>query len=250
MNPYYTYPICVPYGNLNYDVSLGGSHDCDLAAPPNCPVTLLRSGTITDISTPTWGKQVCLKLDQPVNGVAYMAYLHLSAVSPSIHLNDHVEQGTLIGWVGGANSASQYEGTSNPTGMNFLNTPLMSSRVQVGIALMRGPVYGEGGGWDPIDSSLDPMPLIVAAAAAWKSNPWATPFQEQNWKDMWGTAYPQTTGIALWHADEYRDGRFHGPPTDAEALAFTDRGQSVIRQKFAGGFVLDQGGSKTWYPYQ
>lgn len=163
---WYEYPIVVPFGNPNYDSQLGGSHDMDVAPPPNCPVTALLPGTVCDLSAPSWGKQVGLQLDTPYNGVPYMAYLHLSAINPQLVIGGHVDTGDLIGWVGGATQASQYAGTANPTGQNFLNAPIMSSQIQVGIALMRGPVYGDGSGWvsfPPIDMSLDPTQIILDA---------------------------------------------------------------------------------------
>ena len=162
---WYQYPIGVPFGNSNYDVNLGGSHDLTVLAPPNMPVTSIISGTISDISAPSWGKQVGIKLDTPINGIPYFHYLHLSATNPKLALGGRINAGDLIGWVGGANTASQYQGTTNPTGSNFLDDPSMSSQVQVGIALMNGPAYG-GPGWQnfpPIDMNLDPTPTLQAA---------------------------------------------------------------------------------------
>lgn len=162
---WYDYPISVPFGNPNYDVQYGGSHDIDVAPPPNFPVTSIVSGVVSDISAPLWGKQVGIKLDIPYNGVEWFHYLHLSAVNPALQLGGYVKYGDLIGWVGGGNTQAQYAGTSNPTGSNFTNPYNQSSQIQVGIALMRGPAYG-GPGWQtfpPIDASLDPTPILLAA---------------------------------------------------------------------------------------
>lgn len=137
----------------------------DVKPPPNWPVFALLPGTISDISAPSWGKQVCLKLDTPYNGIPYMGYLHLSATNPALSVGQHIDGGTLVGWTGGGNSEADYLGTSNPTGSNFVNTTGMSSQTQAGIALHRGPAYG-GVGWEqfpPIDTALDPTPLIQQA---------------------------------------------------------------------------------------
>lgn len=163
--PWYMYPVSVPFGDPGFDSGLGGAHDMDVTPPPNYPVTALLPGKVSSISTPPWGKQVGIQLDTPVNGVPYMGYLHLSATNPALSLGTHVHIGDLIGWVGGANDESQYAGTSNPTGENFLNPPFHSSQVQVGVALMRGPEYGTAG-WEnfpPVDWALDPTPILEAA---------------------------------------------------------------------------------------
>lgn len=162
---WFQYPVGVPPLNTNYDVGLGGSHDETVLCPPNMPVTSIVSGTVSDLSAPSWGKQVGIKLDNPVNGKPYFAHLHLSALNPSLSIGQHVNKGNLLGWAGGANEESQYLGTSNPTGQNFLNSPDMSSRVQVGIALMDGPSYG-GSGWEnfpPLDINLDPSNVLLQA---------------------------------------------------------------------------------------
>jgi len=163
---WYDYPVVVPFGNTNYDSVLGGSHDLDVKPPPNHPITALLSGTVCDISAPSWGKQVGIKLDVAYNAIEYCAHLHLSAINPALSIGKHVQVGDVIGWCGGATSQSQYAGTFNPTGQNFLNDASMSSQVQAGFALMRGPVYGSGAGWitfPPIDFSLDPTAIILAA---------------------------------------------------------------------------------------
>ncbi len=204
---WFEYPVCVPFGNPNYDVALGGSHDMDVQCPPNTPITNIVNGTICDISSPSWGMQVGIQFDTPVNGNPYMAYLHLSAVNPSLSVGSHVGWGDLIGWSGGCTSASQYDGTSNPTGSNFLDDPSMSSQPQCGIAMMEGPVYGSGAGWvvwptNPnVDHSNDmrnPTILIQNALDAIQSSsptpqppvpPSPSPvnkFQQQQYEIRWG----------------------------------------------------------------
>ncbi len=172
--PWYDYDIVVPFGNKNYDAAIGGAHDLDIGAPPNYPVTALVSGVVSDISAPDWGKQVGIRLDTPINGVPWLHYLHLSAVNPSLAVGQRVSVGQVIGWVGGGNSQAQYSGTSNPTGQNFINSSNSSSRIQVGVALMNGPIYG-GYGWetwaenppiDHFDSPLNPTGLILASRTA------------------------------------------------------------------------------------
>src|SRR2546421_12331940 len=73
----------VPFGNTGFDVHYGGSHDLDVPAPANYPVTALLPGKIVDLSSPIWGKQVGIELDRDYKpDVKYMAYLHLSAINP------------------------------------------------------------------------------------------------------------------------------------------------------------------------
>jgi hypothetical protein len=163
---WYQYPICVPFGNPQFDSGVGGSHDLDVGPPPNMEVHSIVSGVVSDLSAPSWGKQVGILLDTPVNGIRWFHYLHLSAINPKLTANgQRVNVGDLIGWVGGANTASQYLNTTNPTGQNFINDPNQSSRVQLGIALMDGPAYG-GPGWvnfPPIDYGLDPTSVLKNA---------------------------------------------------------------------------------------
>jgi Peptidase family M23 len=197
--PWFMYPITVPFGNPNYDSGYGGSHDLDIGAPPNYPVTALLPGTLVSITEPPppWGKQVGIQLDTPYNGIPFMAYLHLSAVNPALAAGQPVSKGDLIGWVGGANDESQYAGTSNPTGDNFPNDLNESSQVQVGVALMRGPEYGitefykwQPKGTRPVEWELDPTQIILDAIKGEDdmlqiSNPFAaanfTQIAEERW---------------------------------------------------------------------
>lgn len=207
---WHDYPICVPFGNPNYDAHLGGSHDMDVATPPNTPITALVDGVITDISAPTWGKQVCLQIEG--FAASFMAYLHLAAVHPALRLGDRVKKGVIIGWSGGCTLPSQYSGTSNPTGQNFLNSPEMSSRPQVGIALMYGPVYGQGVGWTvfpPIDEKLNPMPLLQKVSAIVQVD-----YQASALRTMWDAilpGIPTGTGIYKSWYGKAQQGVFFGP---------------------------------------
>jgi hypothetical protein len=169
------FPLVVPFGDPAYDSGLGGAHDLDVKPPPNYPVRAVKSGVVSDVSSPPWGKQVGVLLDTPINGVPNMAYLHLSAVRADLKVGMRVAAGDLLGWVGGATTTAQYLGTTNPTGANFLNTPDMSSQAQVGLALMRGDAYG-GAGWEkfpPVDWALDPTPTLDQARKEFwlQSNP-------------------------------------------------------------------------------
>ena len=155
---WYDYPTCVPYGDRNYDVQLGGSHDMDVQTPLGTRLTFLLPGTITDVEYPSWGGQVCLKLDTPWNGVEYMAYLHIGYIEASLKVGMHVNYGDTLGLSGGGNSPATVDGVSL-----FVNPPFMSSQPQTGIALMRGPVYGSGDGWNAISTDLDPGPIIDLA---------------------------------------------------------------------------------------
>lgn len=173
--PWYMFEICVPFGDPRFDVEFGGAHDLDIAAPPNHPVTALLPGTIATISRPqpSWGEQIGVELDLPFNGIPFMAYLHLSAANPDLAVGQHIEKGQLIGWVGGGNTEADYGGTHNPTGRNFTNDPFQSSRIQVGVALMRGNQFGitqfhkwVPKGTTPKETELDPTQIILDARRA------------------------------------------------------------------------------------
>jgi hypothetical protein len=161
---WYDYPICVPFGDPNYDSGYGGAHDMDVQTPPNTPITALLPGTVRAIRRPSWGISIGIELDQRYNGVPYMGYLHLAAVN--VVEGQHVNKGDLIAWSGGCNTRAQYGNTTNPKGEYFTNDSSQSSQPQTGIALMYGPVYGEGAGWftiPPVKWELDPTPLILDA---------------------------------------------------------------------------------------
>lgn len=250
--PWYSYPIGVPFGNPNYDVNVGGSHDMTLLCPPNYPVTSIVSGSVSDISAPTWGKQVGVKLDVPYNGIEWFHYLHLSATNPALKVGSRINRGDLIGWVGGANSQAQYAGTSNPTGQNFLNTPEMSSQVQVGIALMRGPAYG-GTGWQtfpPIDKTLDPTPILNAAKGGYPvfSNELCVALWNSYFLSIGKPPPPRDTGIfnswrALWIS-----GRFKGCCLGGEYPVTLPNGHTGVAQNYAGGTCIwdKVTGTPTW----
>jgi hypothetical protein len=161
MTTWYQAPISVPFGNPNYDRGMGGSHDMDLAVPLDTPITALRSGTVVDISSPPWGKQVGIQLDEPIGAVPYYSFLHLDAVNPALSRGTRLNVGDLVGWSGGENVDP---GGRSPAGTpHFLNPPYQSSQPQIGIALQYGPVYGSGKGWaNPIQNypELNPAPLL------------------------------------------------------------------------------------------
>ncbi len=246
-DPWFMYPITVPFGNPNYDSKLGGSHDMDIGAPPNHPVTALLPGTVVSITEPPpdWGKQVGIQLDTPYNGVPYFGFLHLSAVNPALAVGQHVAAGDLIGWVGGANDESQYAGTSNLTGQNYCNPSFHSSQVQVGFALMRGPEYGREG-WEnfpPVDWALDPTPIILAARQGMNPPPpgrtnWMSTGQQQQAEDSWAAntvGAPAGTGIYAEWAHFYMNGLNFGPPLTKEYPTVDVSGNKRHLQWFAGG---------------
>lgn len=258
MIPWFMYPITVPFGNPNYDIALGGSHDLDVGTPPNTPVTALLSGIVSNISAPSWGKQVCLALDLPFNNIPYMAYLHLAAVNPLLEVGSHIGVGEVIGWSGGCTAAAQYAGTSNLTGANFLNLPSQSSQPQTGIALMWGPEYGLGAGWKtfpPIDMTLDPTTIILKARAKYMQSQVSA--MEQQMLDIWNMfmegigekPVPYTTGIAAsW--------KFHyihlnaGSPLGPEKKSVDWQGNSIQIQYFTGGLRCEWNnatGTPRWY---
>lgn len=208
----------------------------DIKTPPNTPITALLAGEVSDISAPLWGKQLGIELYNLYNGIPYMAYLHLSAIEPSLQLGSSIEVGQLIGWSGGATTPEQYVGTSNPTGANFLDAPDMSSQPQTGIAFMRGPVYGSGKGWTPApDPTLDPTSLIWRALAA--SNTWHSI-----------VTAPFNSGIAKSWRERYHNGILMPPPTTQESPSFNWSGQPVIVQEF-GPYRCEWDGSVHWYRY-
>lgn len=160
--PWYMYDICVPFNNPNFDVVFGGSHDMDVQTPLGTPIYSIVSGTIVDLSAPAWGKQIGIRLDQPINNAPYWAYLHLGSTNPALRIGGHVGLGDLIAYSGGANSLAMV-GThlNTPFGPQFINNPIQSSQPQTGMALMRGPQYGVGAGWTPKpDPALDPTPYL------------------------------------------------------------------------------------------
>ena len=196
---WFQYPIVVPFGNSSFDVGLGGSHDLDVKPPPNYPVTSIARGDISDISSPTWGRQVGVKLDVPIGGHDYFTHLHLSAVNPTLAVGKHVAYGDLLGWVGGANNIAQYLNTNNPTGHSFVGSSNMSSQIQVGIALHDGPSYG-GIGWvnfPPIDNSLDPSIVLETARIGASPLITPTPTPKQNYKRLQFDAVWNSTPLGV-----------------------------------------------------
>lgn len=245
---WFDYPICVPFNNLNYDVQYGGSHDLDVATPPNTTITTLLPGTIASITSPTWGIQVGIHLDSPYHNIPYMAYLHLSAVRPGLSIGEHVNAGDTLGWSGGCTNASQYAGTSNPTGHNFLDTPDQSSQPQTGIALMYGPEYGVGAGWTPQpDPALDPTQILTTTRSQ--------PFRLKSAADCWhstahlfgGTSPNYMSGIALAWQQLYSAGKKPGPPLTPEYGSVNWSGKAIRVQEFANT-RCEWDGQAHWYP--
>lgn len=237
--PWYMYDICVPFGNANYDVQLGGSHDMDVQTPPNTPVTALLSGEVVSITSPTWGKQIGIELDESYNGIPYLAYLHLSAIQPGIVVGTRISTGDVIGYSGGCNTPEQYAGTMNPTGENFLNTPDMSSQPQTGIALSRGPIYGSGPGWvqfPPVDHQLDPTSLIWKARAAYAT-----------WNSLLQLDF--STGIASSWRELYHRGQLMPPPIHGEVSGFDWDGSAIQIQEFSAMRCEWREGKAHWYQY-
>jgi hypothetical protein len=234
---WFLYPICVKFADPNVDTQYNGAHDMDVQTPPNTPITALLAGVISSITSPIWGMQIGVKLDTPSNNIAYMSYLHLSAVNPSLKVGSHINTDDLIAWSGGCTQASQYQGTSNPTGQNFLDDLSQSSQPQTGIALMYGPEYGVGAGWttNP-DPALNPMTLIYRAKAAYDT-----------WHGVDATIRWHTGISAAWFT-RYLQGTLMPPPFSQEFSSVNWQGQSIIAQEFAT-FRIEWDSSAHFYFY-
>lgn len=159
--PWYEYPFGMTFGAGEFGFN-GQEHGADLETPIDTPITALLPGTVTDISSPSWGKQVTWKLDQPYNGIPYMYQIHLDAVNPVLQVGSHVNAGDLIGWSGGANSAAQVGNATNPTGTHYYDDPSMSSGPHTEVGFSYGPVYGSGAGYADISQhpELNPVPFL------------------------------------------------------------------------------------------
>lgn len=226
--------IAVPFGNPNYDTGLGGSHNMTYHCTPNTEITSLTDGTeITDISSPTWGKDVTVKLTSPINGHEYFGYQHLSAINPALRIGSILHYNDIVGWSGGCTSPGQYDGTHNPTGQNFCDSTQMSSQPQVGIALCDGAGYGYAG-WKtfpPIEESLNPQPVVDAYRKAMEPPPVDYAFNQwvQQWQSIVHDADPHS-GIASFAYKSYQNGVNHGIPQTPEIDGFDNEGRQYIYQ--------------------
>lgn len=245
--------IGVPFGNPDYDVLLGGSHDMTFVLPPNTEITNICVGTITNISAPSWGKQITLRMDNgPINGHAYFAMLHFSAINSALQVGQHIGLDTIVGWSGGCTSQEQYRGTSNPTGLNFLNSPSMSSQPQIGIALCDGPAYGESG-WKvfpPIDQTLNPY-IVVENYRKQKQVNSLTDYRRIQFEKTYTAVYPDlniNSGIANLAYQSYLNGNDRGPAITHEFHSPNWNGDDCIMQCFSGGIYHWQNGNGQWFP--
>jgi hypothetical protein len=248
-------PEGVPFGNANYDVGLHGSHDKTFICPPNTEVFQLAAGTITDISAPSWGKQVTIKLNEPVDGHEYFAILHLSAVEPALRIGDLMNPNDVVGWSGGCVNSSQYNGTSNPTGQDFCDAVEMSSRPQVGIALCDGPAYG-GAGWKvfpPIDTTLDPNVVVENYRKNHQPIQEMPDFKAEWFNAMWSSivkGWGNNTAIYKAAYADYLNGKFRGPILSGEYSHKDENGVDATYQDLAMGLYKYQNGKCTWIPFK
>lgn len=253
---WYDYPVTVPFNNPNYDVLLGGSHDLDVGTPPNTPITAILAGKVSSLTFPQWGIQLGIALDKPYNGAPFMAFLHLAAIRPGLVVGSTINPGDLIAWSGGCNYDRQYDGSSNPTGQNFTNSPKQSSQPQTGIALMRGPEYGVGEGWTiKPDTKLDPTSLLDVARVAQTR----TTHMEQQMLDIWNMfmqgigekALNYDSGIANSWKQHYATVNA-GSPLGPEQATVNWSGRSINVQYFSGGLRCEwdnTSGGASWYDY-
>jgi hypothetical protein len=202
--PWYMNRICVPFNNPNFDTQYGGAHDMDVRTPLGTPITSIVSGTVSSVTHPTWGWQIGIKLDEPIDKAPYFAYLHLGAVRPGLAIGRHVAFGDLIAYSGGANSAAQLgDKTSTQFGPQFIDASSQSSQPQTGFALMRGPEYGVGDGWTKLpDPALDPTPMLKAVQAKYPAG--NATFEVNDLHGLW-TYYNANGSLAVF-----------GPPQDEE----------------------------------
>lgn len=241
MASWYDNEVAVPFGNANYDTGLGGSHNMTFHCIPNTVITSITDEMeITDISSPTWGKDVTGKLKDPVNGHEYFGYQHLSAVNPALRIGSIVHYNDTIGWSGGCVSQGQYEGTHNPTGQNFCDSSFMSSQPQVGIALCDGTGYGYAG-WKkfpPIDESLNPQPVLDAFHKAMLPPPVDHEFEQ--WAQQWQSVIfgDPHSGIATYAYRSYQNGINHGVPLTHEIDGLDDKGNPYIFQVLSTGLYF------------
>ncbi len=187
-SPWFKYPICVPFGNPNYDTGYGGAHDEDVQTPLDTPITSIVSGTVSSIDTPSWGWEIGIQLDQPGTNAAYFAYLHLGAVNPNLAVGQYVAIGDLIAYSGGANSQAMLGGnTTTPFGPQFIDDPSQSSQPQTGYAYIYGPEYGVGAGWtSKPDFHLDPTGTLYQTIANYNAGTYGT-YNWSGWQDINGS---------------------------------------------------------------
>jgi hypothetical protein len=228
----------------------------DVGTPPNTPITAILAGMVSSLTFPSWGIQLGIALNTPYNGAPFMAFLHLAATRPGLVVGSRINPGDLIAWSGGCTDARQYDGSSNPTGHNFLNSPEQSSQPQTGIALMRGPEYGVGAGWTTKpDPRLNPTSLLGIARIAETRNV----YMERQMLDVWNMfskalgEKPQNydTGIAASWREHYATVNA-GSPFGPEQPSIDWAGRSINIQYFTGGLRCEwdnANGGAAWYDY-
>jgi hypothetical protein len=228
---WFEYPNRFQWGDTNVDSGLGGPHDITLLCPANYPVTSIVPGVIASITAPLWGKCVGILLDTPVNGIGWFHYLHLSAVNPVLKVGQHVTD-DLIGWVGGGTTDAMYQGTTNPTGHNFLDDTFNSDSIQVGVALMQGPAYG-GPGWQnfpPINNNLNPQGIIDAARK--------NAYEKQQFRDVWTASGKRSDTGIYQKLLGYSDTLSMCYPVSEEIATVDVSGNACIMQRFDSGYYV------------
>jgi len=107
---YYTISSCFGYRG---DVGPGASTNhpgIDIPAPIDTPVVAAAPGTVEQILYPAWGKVI---IDH--GGGLKTDYIHMNKIADGLRVGDTVQQGQVIGYVGGrgANSANDYANASH-----------------------------------------------------------------------------------------------------------------------------------------
>ncbi len=163
MAAWYTYPRIDNYGAPD---PYGGfpKPDSNILVPENTPITSPLAGVVSGINAPdgflpAWGAVVTIKLAVPYNSIAdHIAFLHLTSITPGLHVGSPISAGQQIG-VGGS-------------GPNALG----AQKAALGFAFYHDAYYGYGPTWAQYDGSsqLNPVAFLVALVVSGLPKPTQT----------------------------------------------------------------------------